>query len=90
MRQEIIRNTDSPTASTAPQLTSILEALQQHARTCETAAQDSSQEALTGESSDREKNTENAKLWLIKSKVWIEAEAVVRGITISLHSPPCS
>ena len=89
MRQEIIRNTDNQAAIPAPQLTNILEALQQHAKTCETAAQDSSQEALTGESSDREKNTENARIWLIKSQVWIEAEAVVRGITLSLPPPPC-
>jgi len=89
MRQEIIRNTDNQAAIPAPQLTNILEALQQHAKTCETAAQDSSQEALTGESSDREKNTENARIWLIKSQVWIEAEAVVRSITLSLPPPPC-
>ena len=89
MRQGIIRNTDNQAAIPAPQLTNILEALQQHAKTCETAAQDSSQEALTGESSDREKNTENARIWLIKSQVWIEAEAVVRSITLSLPPPPC-
>ena len=60
-------------------LNPILEALQQHARTCETAAQDSSQEALTGESHDKDKNTQLAKDWMLKSQVWREAEAVVRG-----------
>jgi hypothetical protein len=80
MRQETFQNTVAATAATATLLTSILEALQQHARTCETAAQDSSQEALTGESSNREKNKQDAKIWLMKSQVWLEAEAVVCGI----------
>jgi hypothetical protein len=85
MTQEIIQNTDSPAAITAPQLTGILEALQQRARTCATAAQDSSEQALTGESNDREKNTHEANIWLIKSQVWLEAEMVVREINISPH-----
>ncbi len=80
MRQETFQNTGAESAVTASPLTSIIEALQQHAKTCETAAQDSSQEALTGESSDKEKNLQDAKIWLIKSQVWLEAEAVVRGI----------
>ena len=60
-------------------LRKIIEELQQHARTCETAAKDSTEEALTGESCVKEKNLQDAKEWMIKSKVWLEAEAVVRG-----------
>ena len=37
------------------------------------------EEARTGASCDQEKNTQEAKEWMIKSKVWLEAEAVVRG-----------
>ena len=60
-------------------LTQIIEEMQQHAKTCETAAEDMNQEALTGESCAKEKNTRDAKEWMIKSKVWLEAEALVRG-----------
>jgi hypothetical protein len=84
MRQETFQNTGTESAVTTLQLNSILDALQQHARTCATAGEDSSQEALTGESSNKEKNTQDARIWQIKSEVWLEAEAVVRGITISL------
>lgn len=84
MTQGTIQNTGTAAADTTPQMASILEALQQHARTCATAAEDSSQEALTGESSNKEKNKQDARIWQIKSEVWLEAEAVVRGITISL------
>ena len=62
------------------QLIEIIEAMQQHAKTCETVAQDKTEEALTGESSEKEKNTQDAIEWMIRSKVWLEAEAVVRGI----------
>jgi hypothetical protein len=61
-------------------LTQIIEEMQQRAKTCETAAQDATQEALTGESNAREKHTQDASEWTIKSKVWLEAEAVVRGL----------
>jgi len=61
------------------QLTKIIEEMQQRARTCETASADSTEEALTGESSGKDKNTQDAKEWLIRSKVWIEAEAIVAG-----------
>ena len=60
-------------------LTQIIEEMQQRAKTCETASQDATQEALTGESSAKEKNTQDASEWMIKSKVWLETEAVVRG-----------
>ena len=59
-------------------LIKLIEAMQHHAKTCETAAQDSTQEALTGESHDKDKNTQDAKEWMMKSQVWLEAEAVVR------------
>ncbi len=65
-------------------LTEIIEAMQKHAKVCETVAQDSTEQALTGESCDKEKNVELAKEWMIKSKVWLEAEAVVRGF---VHPP---
>jgi len=61
------------------QLTDIIEELQRNAKVCETVAQDKTQEALTAESCDTEKNMQEAKEWTIKSKVWLEAEAVVRG-----------
>jgi len=62
------------------EITRIVGELQQHARTCETAAQDATEEALTGESNAREKKTQDASEWAIKAKVWLEAAAVVRGI----------
>ena len=60
-------------------LTKIIEEMQRQAKICETVAQDTTEEALTGASSDKEKNAQDAKEWTIKSKVWLEAEAVVRG-----------
>jgi hypothetical protein len=60
-------------------LNKIIEELQRNAKVCETVAQDKTEEALTAESVDSEKNTQEAKEWTIKSKVWLEAEAVVRG-----------
>ena len=60
-------------------LTKIIEELQRNARVCETVAQDKTEEALTGESRDKEKNEQEAREWMIKSQVWLEAEAVVRG-----------
>ena len=62
------------------EMTQIIDELQQRARTCETAARDATEEALTGESNARERKTQDAAEWTIKSKVWLEAEAVVRGI----------
>ena len=61
------------------QKTQIIAELQRQARRCETIAQDKTQESLTGASSDKEKNEQEAKEWLLKSQVWQEAEAVVRG-----------
>lgn len=61
-------------------LTKIIEEMHQRAKVCETAAQDSTEQALTGESSEKEKHTQDAKDWTIKSKFWLEAEGVVRAM----------
>jgi len=61
------------------QLAKVIEELQRQAKVCETVAQDKTEEALTGASTDKEKNEQEAREWMAKSKVWIEAEAVVRG-----------
>src|SRR5215211_4683069 len=66
------------TESMQTELTKIIEEIQQRARTCETAAQDANEQALTGELNAREKNTQNANEWTIKSKIWLEAEVLVR------------
>ncbi len=73
---------DNKTDETAPPaptaLAQILEAMQYSAKTCATAAADMTEEALTGEASQKDKNTQDAKEWTIRSQVWLEAEAVVR------------
>ena len=62
--------------------TKISEAMQQKAKVCETVAEDKTQESLTGESHEKEMNEQEAKVWREKSKIWTEAEAIVRtGIT---------
>lgn len=61
------------------QLTKISEEMQQQAKRCETIAQDKTEEALTGAPSDKERNEQEAKEWMAKSQVWLEAEAIVRG-----------
>jgi hypothetical protein len=58
-------------------LTKIIEELQRNAKVCETVAQDKTQESLTGAPADKEKNLQEAKEWMLKSQVWLEAEAVV-------------
>lgn len=59
--------------------TKISEVLKQKAKVCETIAEDKTQESLTGDSADREQNEQEAKAWREKSKVWEEAEAIVRA-----------
>ena len=59
--------------------------MQRQAKVCETVAQDKTQEALTGASADNEKNLLEAKEWMLKSKVWLEAEAIVR---VMVEPPP--
>lgn len=60
-------------------LSGMIAAMQQHAKTCETASADATEESLTGEACLREKNDRDAKVWLIKSQVWQEAVEVVRS-----------
>ena len=61
-------------------MSALIAELKQRAKTCETASQDLTEAALTGgETSDKEKNTQDTNEWMIRSKVWLEAEAVVRG-----------
>ncbi len=67
-------------------LIKIIEEMQRQAKVCETVAEDKTQEALTAESCDSERNTQEAKDWMIKSKVWLEAEAVVRALSESTAS----
>jgi hypothetical protein len=55
------------------------EEMQRQAKICETIAQDKKEEALTGDASEREMNEQDAKEWMVKSKVWLKAEAIVRG-----------
>lgn len=79
---------ENKTFGTGPAgLSQIIEALQQHAQTCETASEDATEESLTGEASLREKNVEDARVWMIKSRVWLEAVAVVRGLVESGGQP---
>ena len=61
-------------------LIQIIEEMQRQAKVCEIVAQDKKQEALTGASADNEKNTLEAAEWMVKSKVWLEAEEYVRGL----------
>ena len=60
-------------------LTQICEEMQRQAKRCETIAQDKTEEALTGAPHETPKNELEAREWFIKSEVWREAEAVVRG-----------
>ena len=59
--------------------TKISEELKQKAKVCETIAEDKTQESLTGEPHQKELNEQEAKVWQEKSKVWTEAEAIVRA-----------
>jgi hypothetical protein len=64
------------------QLTKIFEEMQRQAKLCRTIAQDKTEESLTGAPNDKEKNEQEAKEWIVKSQIWLEAEAVVRfGLT---------
>jgi hypothetical protein len=61
------------------ELTKITEELQHKAVVCETIARDKTEEALTGASCEKELNEQDAKAWRLKSRVWSEAEAIVRA-----------
>jgi len=60
------------------QFTKLLGEIDGQALVCETIAQDRNQEALTGESCEKEKNEEEARQWLLKAGVWREVEILVR------------
>ena len=59
--------------------TNISEELQRQAKVCATIAEDKTEEALTGASAEKETNQQDAKDWQLKSKVWMEADAIVRA-----------
>jgi hypothetical protein len=63
------------------------ETMQQKAKVCETIAEDKTQESLTGEPHEKERNEREAKVWRAKSKVWTEAGAIVRT-TKTRPGPP--
>jgi hypothetical protein len=65
------------------------EAMQRKAEVCETIAQDKTEESLTGDSCDKEKNKQDAEIWRSKSEVWLEAEAITRA-GISGQPPPAN
>lgn len=65
-------------------LPEIIAELQRHAKVCETASEDLTEAALTGgETSDKEKNTRAAEVWMIKATIWLEAVEVARGFAES-------
>ena len=59
--------------------TKIAEVMEQKAKVCETISQDKTEESLTGDSCEKEMNEQEAKEWKLKSKVWLEAEAIVQS-----------
>ena len=61
----------------------IIEEMQRQSERCQTIAADKSQEALVGASNEKEKNERDAKEWLLKSSVWLEAQTVVRELADS-------
>lgn len=67
--------------------TKVSEELKQKAKVCETIAEDKTQESLTGEPHQKEMNEQEAKVWREKSKVWLEAEAIVRTDPVN-QTPP--
>jgi hypothetical protein len=71
-------------------LAPIIAELQRQAKVCETVAQDVAEEALTGASCDREQHTREARDWVLRSKVWLEAEAAVRALAVPATSIGCA
>ncbi len=65
----------------------ISEELQHKAKVCEAIAQDKTEESLTGASADKATNQQDAKDWRQKSEVWLEADAIVREVSVG-QSPP--
>lgn len=66
-----------------PSFPQIIEEMKRQAERCQTIAADKTQEALVGDSSEKEKNEHDAREWLVKASVWLEAEAVVREMADS-------
>lgn len=56
----------------------IAEDMKQKAKVCQTIAEDKTQESLTGEPAEKVMNEAEAKAWQEKSRLWAEAEAMVR------------
>ncbi len=79
----------TPLAPTGPApLSALIAELKQRAKTCETASEDLTEAALTGgETSDKEKNTQDAKEWQKRASIWLEAEALARGFA-EAPTPP--
>jgi hypothetical protein len=65
----------------------ICEEMRRQAKLCETIAADKTEESLTGASCDKQLNERDAREWLIKSQIWLEAEAVVRS-ALNAQPPP--
>ena len=61
----------------------IIEEMKKQSERCQTIAADKSEEALTGASSEKEKNEQDAREWLLKSSVWVDAQKVVREMAES-------
>lgn len=66
----------------------IIAEMKRQAERCETIAADKTQEALVGDSSEKEKNEQDAKEWLLKASVWLEAETVLREMADSSGVKP--
>lgn len=62
------------------QIIKISEEMLRQAKRCETIAHDKTEESLTGAPDEKAKNEQEAKEWLLKSQVWLEAEVVVRNL----------
>ena len=63
------------------------EALEQKAKVCATVAEDITEESLTGEACEKEKNEAEAKVWQQKSEGLLKAAAMVSA-TASDQAPP--
>jgi hypothetical protein len=60
------------------QFAKLIEKMEHQAQVCETIAKDKTEESLTGESSEKEKNEADARGWALKADGWREAVDLVR------------
>jgi hypothetical protein len=60
------------------QFAKLIQEMEHQAQVCETIASDKTEESLTGESSEKEKNEAEAREWGLKAGVWKEAVTLVR------------